>query len=442
MRRLARVGSLLVLTLSSAACQRTEDNKPRVTKVPDGSGSGVAAATPTPTKVVAAPERPDPITPPVDLKTPPPDAIKTTSGLVYKKLESVSEGATAQRNDTVSLIYTGWRQQSGETFFSNRGKPPMALPLANTAAGFTEAMMLMKKGERAVMWLPPELSAPPASKAAVPSETLVYEVQLVDIQSAPKVPADLAAPPANALKLPSGTQYLVVKTGTGKEKPRAFDTVTFNYTAWDHEGRMFDTTEMRNRPATVPPYRQSEAMEEMLTSLTPGSRVRFWVQADRMQMGGKAVAGMPSGLLVYEIELVTITKGNPPPPVPPDVKAPPANAQKTVHGVAYRVLKAGGGGEKPTIDDTVKVSYTGWTLDGRMFDSTIVKGEPAVFPLKDAMTGWSEGIAVMSVGDRVRFWIPGSMAWDGAPGKPQGMLVFDVELVSFDHGQAEKPAPR
>ena len=74
-----------------------------------------------------------------------------------------------------------------------------------------------------------------------------------------------------------------------------------------------------------------------------------------------------------------IEKGAEPPPAPPDVAKPPADAKKTAKGVFYKVLKAGKGGPKPTPTDTVRVNYTGWTTDGKMFDSSVIRNEPAEF---------------------------------------------------------------
>ena len=428
-------------------CQRTEERKITNANVAaavptDAAGSG-SIATPPPSGV-------EQIAPPVDLESPPPAAIKTASGLIYLKLPSEPTGDAPKRNDTVSIVYTGWKQSTGETFFSNRGRQPMPLPLANTAAGFTEAMQLLKQGEKAVLWLPPSIGYRNGPPPGTPPETLVYEVEIVGIQVAPQAPIDLAGPAGASKTLASGIVSAIVKPGTGRDKPRPWDTVTFNYSAWDKDGRMFDSTEMRKRPATVPVYRQSPAMESMLTSMLPGSRVRFWVPSERMQ-AGKPVAGMPDGLLVYELELLTIAKGKQPPPTPPDVAGPPTNALKTEKGVAYRYLAKGKGGAKPTAKDTVKVNYSGWTTDGRLIDSSQIKGEPAEFSLQGVMTGWAEGIPVMSVGDKVRFWIPEQLAYAAAPAKPQGMLVFDVELLAIKpavvespedtHGEPEPPGP-
>jgi FKBP-type peptidyl-prolyl cis-trans isomerase len=118
-------------------------------------------------------------------------------------------------------------------------------------------------------------------------------------------------------------------------------------------------------------------------------------------------------------------------PAPPDVAAPPKDALTSPKGVFYKVLTAGKGGPKPTAEDTVRVHYTGWTTDGKMFDSSVGRGQPNEFPLKFLIPGWTDAIPVMSVGDKVRFWIPEELAYKGQPGRPAGMLVFDVELLAI-----------
>jgi len=424
MRRLFVVAGFLFTT--ALGCQQAEE-KPKLSTA-TGSGSNAA--------VVPVRAKSEQIKPPLDLANPPIDANKTSSGLIYKKLTSVDGGSPAKRNDTVMINYTGWRQATGETFYTNRDKStPMPLPLANTAPGFTEAMQLLKKGEKAMLWLPPSIGYKGAPPPGTAPETLVYEVEVVDIVPAPPVPPDVGAPPVGAQSLKSGIKYVVVQPGTGKDKARYFDTVTFNYSAWDHEGRMFDTTELRKRPATVPPFRQTAAMEEILTSMTAGQRARFWMPAERMNQDGRPLPGMPAGVLTYEVEILTIEKGKEPPRVPSDVAAPPAGASKTPKGVFYKVLASGKSGPKPATNDVVRVNYTGWTTDGRMFDSSVIKGEPVEFSLGGVIVGWTDGIPVMSVGDKVRFWIPDELAYKGSPGKPQGMLVFDVELLEI------KPPP-
>ena len=86
----------------------------------------------------------------------------------------------------------------------------------------------------------------------------------------------------------------------------------------------------------------------------------------------------------------------------------------------------------PTRTDTVLVHYTGWKTDGSLFDSSVLKGKPVSFPLDRVIAGWTEGVQLMVEGEKRRFWIPGALAYDGQPGRPQGTLVFDVELIRID----------
>ena len=120
-----------------------------------------------------------------------------------------------------------------------------------------------------------------------------------------------------------------------------------------------------------------------------------------------------------------------PPPAPDDVAAPPADATTTESGLAYKVLQPGDGGAHPTATSRVKVHYTGWTTDGKMFDSSITRGRPATFPLDRVIAGWTEGLQLMTKGEKARFWIPEKLAYQGKPGAPAGMLVFDVELIDI-----------
>jgi peptidylprolyl isomerase len=116
---------------------------------------------------------------------------------------------------------------------------------------------------------------------------------------------------------------------------------------------------------------------------------------------------------------------------PSDVAAPPADAEKTASGLASKVIKPGNGGAHPKATDTVEVHYSGWTTDGKMFDSSVARGQTAKFPLNAVIAGWTEGLQLMTVGEQRRLWIPSELAYNNRPGKPAGMLVFDVELVSI-----------
>jgi peptidylprolyl isomerase len=118
---------------------------------------------------------------------------------------------------------------------------------------------------------------------------------------------------------------------------------------------------------------------------------------------------------------------------PENVAGPPEDAQKTDSGLAYVILEAGTG-DKPTATSEVTIDYTGWTTDGKMFDSSHKRGEPATFPLSNLIKGWQEGVPMMKKGATWRFWVPAELAYKDSPrpDAPQGMLVFDIHLIDFD----------
>ena len=104
----------------------------------------------------------------------------------------------------------------------------------------------------------------------------------------------------------------------------------------------------------------------------------------------------------------------------------------TPSGLQYQVLKEGNG-KKPTAKDSVKCHYEGFLIDGTVFDSSVQRGEPAVFGLQQVIAGWTEGLQLMSEGGKYRFFIPYRLAYGegGAGGMipPYAALIFDVELI-------------
>src|SRR3989442_15641959 len=121
-------------------------------------------------------------------------------------------------------------------------------------------------------------------------------------------------------------------------------------------------------------------------------------------------------------------------PPPPDVAAPPADATKTASGLAWKVLTPGSGKDHPAPSDTVTIHYTGWTTDGKMFDSSVAKGRPSSFRVNGVIPGLGEGLQLMVVGEKARLWIPEDLAYKGGAGHPAGLLVFDVELIKIPKG--------
>ena len=117
-----------------------------------------------------------------------------------------------------------------------------------------------------------------------------------------------------------------------------------------------------------------------------------------------------------------------------------ANAKKdgvttTTSGLQYKVLKSGTGAS-PKATDQVKVDYTGTTIDGKVFDSSVQRGQPAVFPVNAVIPGWVEALQMMKVGDKWQLVIPAKLAYgEQSPSPaipPNSVLIFEVELLDIE----------
>ncbi len=287
----------------------------------------------------------------------------------------------------------------------------LALPIAATACSSCE------KKEDAEQTTTSSSQGADASKDEAPKPP--------DTIPAPK---DVAKPPEDAQKTASGLAWKALTQGKEGKHPRAFDKVEVHYTGWTTDGKMFDSSVTRGTPAKFPLSNVIEGWTEGVQLMTKGAKYRFWIP---QELAYKGRPGAPAGMLVFDVELLSIEEGVEPPPAPKDVAKPPANAKKTKSGLAYTVLEKGKGKERPKASNRVKVHYTGWTTDGKMFDSSVTRGEPAVFPLGGVIPGWTEGVQLMAPGAKYRFWIPEALAYKGRPGAPKGMLVFDIELIEI-----------
>ncbi|MDA7614701.1 FKBP-type peptidyl-prolyl cis-trans isomerase [Verrucomicrobiales bacterium] len=247
-----------------------------------------------------------------------------------------------------------------------------------------------------------------------------------------KAPADVAAPPKDAIKEDSGLASKVLTKGSGTRKPKATDQVKVHYTGWTTDGEMFDSSVKRGTPSTFGLNQVIKGWTEGLQLMVEGEKRRFWIPAG-MAYGENPAGGRPGGMLCFDVELIENLSPEPP-KTPEDVAAVPDTASTTASGLASRVLKEGTGTTKPKATSTVTVHYSGWTTDGKLFDSSVERGRPASFGLNQVISGWTEGVQLMVQGEKRRFWIPEELGYGKVPppGAPAGMLVFDVELIGVE----------
>ena len=241
----------------------------------------------------------------------------------------------------------------------------------------------------------------------------------------PAAPADLAAP-AGAATTASGLATQVLTAGDGKTHPKPKDFVTIHYSGWTRDGKLFDSTASKDGPSTVFLQRLMKGMAEGIQLMTEGETRRMWIPE---ALGFAGMKGRPAGDLVLDVQLLATDP--PPSQAPEDLALPPASAVHLPSGLIYRVLRPGKGSQHPSRRSTVTVHYTGWTLDGQVFDSTLLRNETASLRLDGVIQGWTEGLQLMPKGAKYRFWVPEKLAYHGERGKPAGMLVFDISLQEF-----------
>lgn len=250
-------------------------------------------------------------------------------------------------------------------------------------------------------------------------------------------PADVAGPSEKAVKTASGLASLVLQAGTGAAHPEPVDTVKVHYSGWTKDGKMFDSSVTRNKPSEFPLNRVIKGWTEGIPLMVVGEKRRFWIPGALAYGEKPRRPGAPSGQLTFDVELLEIKKfvpPSPPPETPKDVASAPKTAKKTASGLKYVVLREGKGDKLPTPKNRVKVHYSGWTKDGKMFDSSVPRGKPSTFGVTQVIKGWVEGLQLMKVGEKTRFWIPAELAYGEKPagrGRPAGQLTFDVELLEI-----------
>lgn len=359
---------------------------------------------------------------PADVSAAPAHAQKTDSGIAYVILKP-SDGKKIEASDWVKLHYTGWTTD-GKMFDSSipSGEPAL-FPIDQLIPGMNEALQLGHIGESIRVWIPEELAYKGIQGA--PQGMLVFDFEIIDTVT-PEKPA--LEPGENAVQLRDGLAYEITKRGSGEKVIEPTDIVAIDFTGWTQAGERFHSSIEMGEPLVGPVKAFFPGFAEVLVHAHEGDKLTAWVP---QAMGIDPTGQNLKGTLVFTIEVHEVHPEPKAIEAPEDVAAPPADAEVTASGLASKVLNAGTGTTHPTATSRVRVHYTGWTTDGAMFDSSVVRGTPIDFGLNQVIAGWTEGVQLMVEGERRRLWIPEKLAYRGMPGAPQGMLVFDVELIAI-----------
>lgn len=361
-----------------------------------------------------------------------PKTVKTASGLQYT-VTSQGNGPQAHMGDNVKVHYTG--KFTNDTVFDssvNRGTPfEFMLGRGRVIKGWDEGISYLHVGDKATFIIPPAIGYGDQDSGPIPANsTLVFDVELLGVSEGVKL-FDIKK--RDTLKTASGLKYLIAQANPKGEKPLQGGRVVANYVAYFTDGTIFDATADRGKPFSflLGKNQVVKGWDEGVSLMRTGEKFRLIIPYE-LAYGEQGYQGVipPKATILLDIELLEVKA-----PIKPtlyDVAG--KEVQTTTSGLKYIIVNKGSGA-KAEAGKNVKVHYTGFLDDGKIFDSSIERGEPIEFPLGQGrvIKGWDEGIGMMSVGDKMRLIIPYELAY-GEAGRPpiipaKAQLTFDVELV-------------
>lgn len=362
-----------------------------------------------------------------------PITMKTASGLEYT-IKEKGTGKKPQNGDKVVVHYTG--KLTNDTVFDSslkHGQPlTFTLGRGQVIKGWDEAFVLLQVGDKATIKFGPELGYGAQQSGAIPpNSTLIFDVELLDVIEGIR-PWD--AKGKDTITTSSGLKYILIKENKTGEKILAGSKVSLHYSGYFKDGKMFDSSVERGQPfiLKVGVGQVIKGWDEGLALLREGEKAKIIIpyQLAFGEQGRPPVFPEKSDLIL-DVEIMDVQAAVI--PVQYDIKN--LEAKKTASGLTYYEINRSASTNRAMPGKTVKVHYSGYLTDGKMFDSSVEHGEPIEFPLGlgHVIPGWEEGIALMNVGDKLRLLIPYNLAYgeEGrAPFIPaKADLIFDVELI-------------
>lgn len=351
------------------------------------------------------------------------------SGLKYTFLK-LGSGTRVEKGDMASVDYVG--KLTNDTVFDSSypRKQPFSFKVGQKMAieGWDEALLLMRVGDSAKLVIPPSLGYGDKQVGQIPANaTLVFIIKVVSMKAGPK-PFDVTK--KDTVKLPSGVKYITVMKGKGP-KINDGDILTLHYNGYLPDGKMFDSSVDRGDPIKYNMGKGLKGLDEGIKQMAKGGKARVIVPPS-LAFGEQGRPGLvpPQTNVIFDIDLIDVKQK----PVVTAYNVKGKDTVTTSSGLKYIVV-AKGTGVKAETNKMVKVSYTGYLSDGKIFDSSVERDQPIEFPLgKGAVIpGWEEGILLMQVGDKLRLIIPSSLAYGDGGNPPvipaKATLIFDVELV-------------
>ena len=427
MKRQYAIGVMVTFAMAaSAAVTRAQDT-------PAAEPKPTPAATPTPAPAPTTQEapatkpapRPEPTPTPVDGL----EAVTTSSGLKYYDI-AVGEGEQPRAGARVRVHCITWLADGTLVESSyDRGEPlTFRVGMRRQIRAWTEGVLTMKVGGKRRVEAPAELAWGSQGRRpnVPPNADVIFEMELVAIEK--QGPAQTPVDGIEPVTTESGLKYWDIVVGTG-DSPGDLDRVRMLFGFWLEDGTLLLNRADPDKPHLSSLSRLVEGWAEGLRSMKVGGKRRLLIPPE-LGYGDTAKRGgpPPDSTLIVEMELLEVL--NPLPQTPVDGIEPVV----TESGLKYWDIKEGTG-EEPSPDSKVRVHYCGWLTTGYMFDSSVQRDEPIVFPLNRVIPGWTEGVGSMKVGGKRRLEIPPDLAY-GKRGRPDippdSTLIFEIELLGIE----------
>lgn len=398
------------------------------------------------------------------------EGIKTTaSGLQYQVIKE-GEGERPTLKSRVVTHYTG-TLMDGKVFDSSieRGQPA-TFPLNAVIQGWQEGIPLMKKGSRYRLFVPATLGYGENSPASIPpNSVLIFDVELIDVME-----EDVASSTAKS-KLSYSYGYMIgqslgrVNFSADEKNPNQFvQGFAKGFEANDQDIAVIESL-LRARMEAGEPATDAEAAKKIAFGIGFSSAAGIATQIGALSADfdfnavgvGYSVALKGEDSEFSDEEMESFLKSYFEPKQQASQARMEAEQQATAmaniaagekfmlenakkdgvvtmdNGMQYIILEEGAKDDvRATLNDKVTTHYHGTLVDGTVFDSSVDRGEPATFPLNGVIQGWQEGIPLMPVGSKYRFFIPSNLAYGnramGNSIAPGSTLIFEVELIKIN----------
>lgn len=232
-------------------------------------------------------------------REPPPEAQRNPLGLATLRLAEGDGEEHPDDNDYVGFHFTVWTA-AGAKFQSTGNGQPVAYLMEKISPAWREGLKLMVRGETRRLWIPGHL-APPSAEG--PQGDVICDLELTGLRKVPDLAEGDLTPPEDADRTSFGVYTQLLEKGTGEETAEAAEGVVAHFTLFTEDGKVFDTTQLRNRATYFPFDRVMPAFADVMKRMKVGERRRIWIPGN---VANGQWVGSPKGMLIFDARVIEI----------------------------------------------------------------------------------------------------------------------------------------